>query len=677
MSTATERTRGPGDLLADRYRLSDLLSDSHGGRFWRAHDIVLSRDVAVHLIAADDPRADGLLRAARRSAALLDRRILRVLDADSRDDVCYVVTEWADGTSLDILLDDGPLGSEQAAWLTSEVGAALASAHETGYAHGRLLPESVLIDRSGSVRIIGFAVDAALIGLPPASIEGDVVDLAAILYAALTGRWPGRAPSERVPPAPHEAGRVLRARQVRAGVPTPLDTLCDQVLAPGGHASHARTTHDLSSAHGISAAVVGFVGDPAAVGQSLVAVALARSRASAPISLPPEVPRTREQSNQAAQILGVPDPGDTAERSARAESELPEPTPGRGKRIREPELEEVADSAPATDPLPRSEPVHPSEPEPPIDPDLTQAGVPIFHDDPLGGSDVSWFSARAETPPPPPPFEATEPKPLFAPTPADGEPLRRPRPATDGSGDAGTVVVASGAAGDSGFWPWAGDGEPPSGPIAMVEEPAPPVPGRGWLRIAGIVAITGLLLLAILAAYNMGRGRPPLGGTPEVPEESTASAPAAAAAGQPLKIASVADFDPQAEPPEERPDLVPLSFDGDPDTAWRTETYLQNFGPSGLKTGLGLIIDLGTAQQVSEVAVEFNGEPTTVEIGVSTEAPAGDSAIDPLVTVEAGERLTATLDEPTEGRYVTVWLTSLPPVNGGFRAEIAELAVRG
>jgi hypothetical protein len=72
----------PGDVLADRYRLVDLLSESGAGRFWRAHDKVLERHVALHVIGADDERADGLLEAARRSATVLDQRILRVLDAD-------------------------------------------------------------------------------------------------------------------------------------------------------------------------------------------------------------------------------------------------------------------------------------------------------------------------------------------------------------------------------------------------------------------------------------------------------------------------------------------------------------------------------------------------------------------------------------------------------------------
>ena len=56
---------GPGSVVADRFRLEDLLEDTSGARFWRARDLTLARDVAVHVVAADDPRAPALLTAAR------------------------------------------------------------------------------------------------------------------------------------------------------------------------------------------------------------------------------------------------------------------------------------------------------------------------------------------------------------------------------------------------------------------------------------------------------------------------------------------------------------------------------------------------------------------------------------------------------------------------------------
>ena len=132
-----------------------------------------------------------------------------------------------------MLANDGPLQPRRAAWIVSEVADSLALAHEAGLAHGRLVPENVLLDHHGQVRIIGFGVDAALHGLPPGRRSADLVDVAALLYAALTGKWAGVS-SSQLPDAPTDHGAVLRPRRVRAGIPRALDALCDQVINDGG-----------------------------------------------------------------------------------------------------------------------------------------------------------------------------------------------------------------------------------------------------------------------------------------------------------------------------------------------------------------------------------------------------------------------------------------------------------
>src|SRR3954466_9539108 len=81
-------TKRPGDVLAGRYRLDDLLSETGQGRFWRGHDQVLSRPVAIHVIDADDKRAVGLMEAARASAQIAEPRLLRVLDIENDGRIC-------------------------------------------------------------------------------------------------------------------------------------------------------------------------------------------------------------------------------------------------------------------------------------------------------------------------------------------------------------------------------------------------------------------------------------------------------------------------------------------------------------------------------------------------------------------------------------------------------------
>lgn len=619
----------PGDVLADRYRLVDLLTESGGGRFWRAHDRILERHVALHVIADDDERADALMEAARRSATVHDRRLLRVLDADQTGGLCYVVNEWGSGDSLDIMLGgDGPLGPRRAAWIVSEVAAAIAVGHRGGVAHGRLLPENILIDHTGGVRLIGFAVDAALHGLPPGRVSTDVSDLGSLLYAALTGRWTG-SPGSAVPPAPLEQGRVLRPRQVRAGIPRPLDALCDEVVNPyaGPAATRLRGEHDLATAQGIADYLCEFVGD---------ATGLAEAEAAAGHRDTTEVP-----------VLAP----------------VPELRPH--------------DAVPTRTPEPESEPAPEPEPQRPADVP-TQAGLPIFDDD----GDVSWMNAPGAPAPPPPPFEEPPERPLFAPPPTDGGPERTPRPGRpEPTPDPAPAAVAApvsprGASAPTGrsFWPW----DTGTGPVVTADDTEPEeVPGRSWLRLAAIVGACVLLLLAVVVAYNVGRGRTPLG---SVPDESSTPTPSAqtpiSPAAQPLE-ATAADFDPQGDPSDENPEEVPLALDGDEGTAWHTQTYEQNFGPGGLKTGVGLLLDLGASRSVSAVDVTVAGGSTGVSVYVTPTSPTGVRDLTPVQSATVDATAQIELPEPVTGRYVTVWLTSIPAVSDGFRGAIAEVTARG
>ncbi|MGA8245846.1 MAG: protein kinase family protein, partial [Nocardioides sp.] len=364
-----EHTR-PGDVLADRYRLTDLLTESAGGRFWRAFDSVLQRDVAVHIIPVTDERAPLLREAARTSATVLDRRMLRVLDIDEADDRCFVVNEWGSGTSLDILLaDGGPLSATVSAWIVAEVADTVALAHDAGVAHGRLVPENVLIDQDGGVRLIGFAVDAALHGLPAGRLSADVVDLVGLLYAGLTGKWAGVSRSA-VPAAPSQHEHVLRPRQVRAGIPRTLDSLCDHVLNRGGDV-------DVSAAY-VSDSLRAFLGASATSAEAWLARIKHPRRGHETVTLPP-----------------LPDPlvreGDFATDRTAGDLETTQAA-----------AESAAEADAAGTPEAAAEETAPPPEDPPEEGLATQAGMPIFHD---GSDDVTWLARQTEAAPPPPPFE--------------------------------------------------------------------------------------------------------------------------------------------------------------------------------------------------------------------------------------------------------------------------------
>ena len=218
---------GPGTRLAGRYRLERLLVTMGEAALWRAVDETLARRVAVHTLPLDSPPAHDVVAAARAASRLGDPRFLRILDAAAEETGVYTVQEWVQAHNLPELLADGPLPPHEAAQLAADVAAALAAAHQAGLTHGCLRPTDVLRTDSGQTKVVGLGVAAALRDGPRglAAMDADTPAAASVLYAGLTGRWPGGS-VDGLPGAPRdESGRLASPRQVRAGVPHPLDEI--------------------------------------------------------------------------------------------------------------------------------------------------------------------------------------------------------------------------------------------------------------------------------------------------------------------------------------------------------------------------------------------------------------------------------------------------------------------
>lgn len=243
---------GPGSELVGRYRIEDLVGETTRSQTWRAVDRILDRSVSVQALPTDDPAATGFLTAARAATAVEDSRFLRVLDAAREDGTAYVVREWTRGVSLDTVLRQGPLPTPRAVEVVREVADAIAAAHRVGVHHERLDPARVIVKHNGAVRVLGLATDKALQGAgdeddPAAGETADVSALGRLLYACVTARWPGGR-DLGLPAAPTEHGRLLRPRQVRAGVDRAVDTVCDRVLGtpPRHHATPLRTASEVA-----------------------------------------------------------------------------------------------------------------------------------------------------------------------------------------------------------------------------------------------------------------------------------------------------------------------------------------------------------------------------------------------------------------------------------------------
>lgn len=672
----------PGDMIADRYRLIEAETGSVLPA-WLAEDEILARNVRIVFLPAD--HREEALNAARRSALVSDPRLPRVHRVGTSpigdDDAAraFVITEHVDGSRLDQLLSEQALSEAQARAVIGEAAAALSTARRRGVHHLALGPASIAVTTTGEVRVLGLGFARAGLGIEAhdsaANSRADAVALVQLLYAALTGTWPG--PSDRAGSLPLAADS--------GGVPTPLgdlvdvsvelDTLCAVTFSPHGDGPYTAgdVVKELAPWSEVAPAPAvlpraesgttangrygGAGGGPAGAPESASAAAAAGTAVIA------EDPQTGEY---AAVPTGAP------RWSPRLESEPGDAYDQPFDQLVSVDEAEAPGNQPARHAGPKTH-VLPASSAPRVE------SVPAIPVDETGGWDLPAGHASAATTPPRPRSAPTPRAPVEqeegvstlgpAPTPRFGPVSERRPPATQGS----PAPVDT----------------PPSQP----SEPAPGDEAKPWRRSSVVILLVMLavLVFGVVLAINAlrdpfaGRAEPeptdpwPLSTSDEEPSESD-SAPAALptttpspTSTEPMEITDGISFDPTASGGENQ-DLAYYAYDGDPDTFWRSLRY--NSPTYGMKEGLGFTVELNQRAEVSEVVLNVMGSGGHVQI----RAAGADAPNEGPVLAEGplDHETTFTFDKPAETDSIALWFTELPVADsdGRNRIELAEVEVR-
>ena len=237
-----------GRVLADRYRIDELLATGGMARVYRARDERLDRDVAIKVLSspyAEDPDfSDRFLDEARAAASLSHPSLAHVYDSGTDGGANFIVMELLVGhrTLRQEIQTHGPLARDDVLRLADELLSGLRVVHEHGLVHCDVKAGNVMLG-PGPAKLIDFGIatpphagvegDSTVGSLPymsPEQLHGealtpasDLFSLAAVLYEALTGRvpFPGATPEEV-----SEAQRAARVRPPSTlvdGVPGRLD----------------------------------------------------------------------------------------------------------------------------------------------------------------------------------------------------------------------------------------------------------------------------------------------------------------------------------------------------------------------------------------------------------------------------------------------------------------------
>ncbi|WP_344172098.1 serine/threonine-protein kinase [Pilimelia columellifera] len=213
-------------LIADRYRLVEPLGQGGMGRVWMARDELLHRDVAIKELIppgglTPDERQEmreRTLREARAIARFNHPNVVRIFDILRTDGDPWIVMEHVASRSLqEVIAQDGPMSTDQAAEIGAGMLAALRAAHRAGVVHRDVKPGNVLLGHDGRVVLTDFGLATVpgdpvvtrtglVLGSPAyiaperahdgtAGPAADLWSLGATLYAAVEGQPPYARPS--------------------------------------------------------------------------------------------------------------------------------------------------------------------------------------------------------------------------------------------------------------------------------------------------------------------------------------------------------------------------------------------------------------------------------------------------------------------------------------------------
>jgi serine/threonine protein kinase len=280
-----------GRIVAAKYRIDSLIGEGSMGSVYAAEQIALRKPVAIKVmhreLAADRSFAERFNHEAQATSRLSHPNSILVTDfGEDTDGLLYLVMERVVGKSLDSLIVNEPLMSEQrVALLMAQALSALAVAHDAGIVHRDLKPENMLvveaIDDDGNavdvLKVCDFGIASMLtnqiapvsnpsaagmgssirrgarltavgsiIGTPaymsPEQAQGldsdsrsDLYSIGIVLYELLTGQIPFTADRVEEIAMKQVTDMPVAPSKVRPGIAPELEAICLRALEKSPH----------------------------------------------------------------------------------------------------------------------------------------------------------------------------------------------------------------------------------------------------------------------------------------------------------------------------------------------------------------------------------------------------------------------------------------------------------
>jgi serine/threonine protein kinase len=265
-----------GQVIAERYRVVELLAEGGMGAVYIADHLTLHKQVALKIVHPEHAgNAELTARFAREAMATsrIDHpNVISAIDFGTLpDDTAFLAVQLVRGPSLTrVLTDGGRLPWARVADIGSQIADALSAAHSHGIVHRDLKPDNVLLqirdDGNELVKVLDFGVakfapesqvplsartDVTQIGMVvgtpgymapeqtignPADERSDLYALGVMLWECVVGEplWSAPDLQALVEKQMGETPRGLRVASGDQDIPSELEALVAQLLARRG-----------------------------------------------------------------------------------------------------------------------------------------------------------------------------------------------------------------------------------------------------------------------------------------------------------------------------------------------------------------------------------------------------------------------------------------------------------
>lgn len=241
-----------GKRVGERYEILSLIGGGGMSHVYLAHDIILSRDVAIKILRYDFSNEEELHRRFQREAlsatSLTHPNIVSVYDVGEDGDMHYIVMEYVKGKTLKQYIQEfSPLSPAKSVHIMKQLTSAIAHAHENGIIHRDIKPQNILMDAERNVKVTDFGIATTLNAtsytqtnsvmgtvhyLSPEQARGggateksDIYSLGIVLYELLTGELPFSGESAVSIALKHLQSETPSVRAFDASIPQALENV--------------------------------------------------------------------------------------------------------------------------------------------------------------------------------------------------------------------------------------------------------------------------------------------------------------------------------------------------------------------------------------------------------------------------------------------------------------------